>query len=322
MLIEKVKKTIEKYGLLCKGDKVLVGVSGGPDSLTLLFVLNAIKKELKLKLHIAHLDHRLREKSREDAVFVKRIAQKLDLPVTVSTVDIRRRASKGGSVEEIARNSRLGFFLRLAKRIKADKVALAHSFDDQAETVLMRIIRGSGLYGLSAIRPKRKINGTSIIRPLLEISRKEIERYLKTLRIKPRKDPSNRENLFLRNKIRNNLLPLLEKEYNSGIKEVLCNLAESAAIDYDYLHAQAKKTLPKRKQGIRLEKLKKLHPSIQRLALRLSIDKIKGNMRKIDFRHIRELEDLILNRPAGSVVDLPQGISVKKNKSYLSIYKR
>jgi len=320
MLIEKIKETIQKYGLLSKGDKVIVGVSGGPDSLALLFALNRIKNGLKLKLHIAHLDHMLRQDSYKDAVFVKKTAGKLNLPVTVSAINIRRLASKG-SIEEIARNARLEFFLRLAKIIKADKIALAHSFDDQAETVLMRILRGSGLYGLSAIRPKRQIKGVTVIRPLLETSRKEIERYLKMHGIKPRKDPSNSENLFLRNKIRNNLLPLLKEKYNFGIKEVLVNLAESASIDYDYLHRQAEKALPQRKQMFALQKLKKMHPSIRRLALRLSIEKIKGNMRKIDFRHIRELEDLILNRPAGSVVDLPQGISVRKSKSHIFVYK-
>lgn len=320
MLIGKIKKTISKYGLLSTGDRVIIGVSGGPDSLALLFALNRLKNVFGLKLHVAHLDHKLRKKSGEDAAFVKKTAQNLNLPVTIATVDVKRLTDRGGSVEEIARNTRLEFFSRLARKIKADKIALAHNFDDQAETVLMRIIRGSGLYGLSAIRPKREINGTTVIRPLLETSRRDIETYLKALGLKPRKDPSNNENLFLRNKIRNSLLPLLKKNYNPGIREVLCNLAESAATDYGYLYSRAKKTLPKKRQIFQLKKLKEMHPSIRRLTLRLSIEKTKGNMRKIDFRHIREIEDLILRRPAGSIVDLPKGISVKKSKSHISVY--
>jgi tRNA(Ile)-lysidine synthase len=169
--------------------------------------------------------------------------------------------------------------------------------------------------------PKRNIDGYQIIRPLIEARRRDIEAFLRQKKVKPCLDPSNKEDIYFRNKIRNKLLPLLEKEYNKNIKEVLSNMAESAGYDYDYLShiagIAAKRLGPK----IHLDKFLKLHPAVQRLVLRLHIARLKGNTRRIVFQHIREIEDLILNRPSGSVVDLPKGISVIKKKKKLSFYR-
>lgn len=141
MILQKIRETIKKYDLIHKGDKIVVGVSGGPDSVCLLYLLNSLKKELRLSLHIAHLDHMLRRDSYKDAEFVKELALKLKLPVTCAVLNVKELA-KNGSLEEIARNARLGFFFRLADTVKANKIALGHNLDDQAETVLMRILRG------------------------------------------------------------------------------------------------------------------------------------------------------------------------------------
>jgi len=186
--------------------------------------------------------------------------------------------------------------------------------------VLMRIIRGAGLYGLSGILPKRNIFGYQIIRPLIEVRRQEIEGFLKRKKIKPRIDTSNLEDIYFRNRIRNRLLPLLEKEYNKNIKEVLSNMAESVGYDYDYLISVAERTMKGLKTKLNLNKLKRLHPAISRLVLRMSIVRVKGDTRRIVFQHIKELEDLIFNRPVNSIVDLPKGISVVKKKNYLSFY--
>lgn len=322
MILEKVKNTIKKYNLIDKGDKIVIGVSGGPDSVALLYLLNSLKKELKLSIHIAHLDHMLRRDSFRDREFVEKLAKELKTPITCAQINIKGLAKKG-SLEEIARNARLKFFFRVARDIKAAKIALGHNLDDQAETVLMRILRGTGLYGLRGILPKRNIKGYQIIRPLIEIKRKEIEAFLKKRKITPCIDISNLEDIYFRNKIRNRLLPLLKRDYNKNMKELLSNMAESVGQDYAYLSNAAERAMKRlRAAKLNLNKFKKLHPAIQRLVLRLSIQRIKGDIRRITFQHIREIEDLISNRPLNSIVDLPKGVSVIKKKKYLFFYRR
>ena len=299
----------------------MIGVSGGPDSLALLYLLNSYKKDFRLSLHIAHLDHQLRSNSFRDKEFVENLAHKLNLPVTCAKIN-RRALSAKGSLEEIARNLRLGFLCKVAKKIKADKIALGHNLDDQAETILMRILRGTGLLGLSGILPKREISGCEVIRPLIETKRKEIERYLKKKKIKACIDRSNFQDIYFRNRIRNQLLPLLEKKYNKNIKIVLSSLANIASYDYDYLIQAALRKLNKPRKSIKLERYLSLHPAMQRLVLRLNIARLKGDTRRITFKHIQELEDLISNRPLNSIVDLPKGVSVVKKKNSLSFYRR
>ncbi|MCX5703581.1 MAG: tRNA lysidine(34) synthetase TilS [Candidatus Omnitrophica bacterium] len=321
IIVEKVKNTIKKYNLIQQGDKIVVGVSGGPDSVALLFLLYALRNELKITLHIAHLDHMLRKDSHKDKEFVETLAQRLKLPITAAKINVKEIAKKG-SPEEIARNARLGFLFRVAKDTKADKIALAHNLDDQAETVLMRILRGTGLYGLAGILPKRDIAGYQIIRPLIEVRRKEIEAFLKRRKIKPCRDASNLEEVYFRNKIRNKLLPVLEEGYSSNIKEILSNLAESAGIDYDYLYTKASYLIQRFGRRINLKVFLRLHPALQRIVLRLAIARLQGSMRRITFAHIREIEDLILSRPVNSIVDLPKGISVVKKSRSLFFYRR
>jgi tRNA(Ile)-lysidine synthase len=320
MITEKVKKTLKSYDLLAKGDQVVVGVSGGPDSLALLYLLYAFKKEIRLKLYVAHLDHMLRKGSARDVEFVRNICARLKLPFYSTRINVKAFADKG-SLEEIARNCRLGFLFKVAKDVGAKRIALGHNLDDQAETVLMRILRGAGLYGLSGILPKRNIAGFTVIRPLIEVKRKDIEAYLKKKKLKPRRDISNSRDIYFRNKIRNRLLPLLEKGYNKNIKEVLANMAETIAFDYDYLKQVAWRKQKEGSPRISLEKLQKLHPSMRRLILRSAFAGIKGDTRRLTFSHIREIEDLLLNRPQNSIVDLPGRVSVIKKKS-LIFYRR
>ncbi|MCX5712225.1 MAG: tRNA lysidine(34) synthetase TilS [Candidatus Omnitrophica bacterium] len=321
LITDKVKNTIRQNRLISKGDRIIIGVSGGPDSVALLYVLNSLKAELGLKLRVVHLDHTLRKNSQADSEFVKNLAQKLGISAIISRVNVKALAGKG-SIEEIARNQRLKLFSKVARFFKADKVALGHNLDDQAETVLMRLLRGSGLYGLSAIQPKRQINGLTIIRPFLDTRRKDIEKFLKSKKIKSCLDESNLEDIYLRNKIRNTLLPLLERKYNKNIRQVLASLAESSASDYDYLSKVVSKLPEFSKKVFALKRLVKMHPGIRRMLLRNAICRIKGNTRSIGFVHIKELEDLIFNRPTNSIVDLPHGISVCKSVKSLSFYRR
>ncbi|MCX5698741.1 MAG: tRNA lysidine(34) synthetase TilS [Candidatus Omnitrophica bacterium] len=319
--MDKFIETINKYSLIQKGDKILVAVSGGPDSLALLLKLFSLKSKLGLTLHIAHLDHGLRKDSQADALFVKRWGQKLSLPVTIKQL-VGQQIKQKGSLEEFFREERLKFFIQTAKTIKADKIALGHNLDDQAETVLMRLLRGTGLSGLSGISARRVIRGAVFIRPFLETTRCQIDRFLKNRGIKPRVDSTNQEDIFLRNKIRHHLIPLLKHKYNINILKVLANLAQSVSYDYEYLDQAAKRSLKGNPLRLDLKKIVKLHPAILRLKLRQGISCIQGDTRRISFQHIKELEDLIFARPSGSIVDLPKGISVKKSHKILIFFKK
>ena len=321
MILDKVNDTIQKYRLVSKGDKVLVGVSGGPDSVALLYLLNRLGDNFRLKLHVAHFDHMLRKESGKDSRFVKKLCEELKIDFTGAKEKVKKVAGKG-SLEEIARNARLNFLFQTAKKIKADKIALGHNLDDQAETVLMRILRGTGLYGLAGISPKRQLSGFTVIRPLITVSRQEIEAFLRKNKIKARLDTSNLSDLYFRNRIRNHLLPLLEEKYSRNVKTLLANMGESVALDYDYLSSAAERARRNLGKRLNLKRFLRLHPAIQRLILRLHIAKISGSTRKIAFQHIIEIEDLISCRPANSVVDLPKGVSVKKKKGCLFFYKR
>jgi len=327
MIVKKFKKFIQDYNLIEKNDKIVVGVSGGPDSVALLYLLNGLRKEFSLTLHIAHLDHGLRKDSYKDREFVEELSKKLKLPITISQVNLKE-LPKRASIEEMARNARLEFLFKVAKEIKANKIALGHNLDDQAETVLMRILRGSGLYGLCGILPKRKLYGFTIIRPLLGITRREINAYLKRKKIEVRQDYTNLKDIYLRNRIRNRLFPILEKEYNKNIKNILVNMAESIGYDYAYLLKLAKNVFLKKAKILKgkiefnLKEFLKLEPALKRMLIRLGIEKLKGNLRRLEFRHIKEIEDLLFRRPTNSIVDLPQGILITKTKSKLVISSR
>ncbi len=330
-LMKKVRGTIKRYNLLTVSDRVVVGVSGGPDSVALVLLLSSLKREFKLNLHIAHLDHCLRKDSCRDQEFVRLLAQRLKLPFISGKINIRRLCGRG-AIEETAREQRLKFLFGAAKHTGADKIALGHNRDDQAETVLMRLIRGAGLSGLGSILPKRNFGRWIIIRPLIETPREVIDSYLKRRKIKPREDSSNKDNIYFRNHIRNCLIPELIKNYNPNIKEVLANTAQVTACDYDYLKKAALKALNrlKKQPGVKLNassrldlsKLSGLHPAIQRLVLRFCISEVKGTTRRLTFKHIKEIEDLLLYRPVNSIVDLPEGVSVLKSKKYLCVYQK
>jgi tRNA(Ile)-lysidine synthase len=319
VIIDTVKNTIKKYGLLQKYETILIGISGGPDSVCLLYILNSLKQDLKLKLHAVHIDHMLRKDSKKDLEYVQDLCNRLKIPLKSARINVQSLAQKG-SLEEAARNVRLDFFFKTAKVIKADAVALGHNLDDQAETVLMRILRGSGLAGLSGILPKRNILGFQVIRPLIEVKRREIETFLKKRRIKARIDSTNSEDIYFRNRIRHKLLPLLEKEYNGNIKELLANMAESVALDYDYLAQATEKIAKNSKTRFSLNKLGSLHPALKRLIFRSAIAALKGDTRRLTFQHIREIEDLLLNRPSGSIVNLPRNVCARKKKNCLEFY--
>jgi len=322
-MIQSCVKTIEKYRLISKNDKLILGVSGGADSVCLLYLLFSLRKKYNLSLCVAHIDHGIRKNSNQDLNFVKNICLKLSVPFFSKRIKTSTFLS-----EQDARNIRFDYFAQLANKIKINKVALGHNLDDQAETILMRIIRGSGLQGLSGILPKRSINKLTIIRPLLETSRLEIEKYLNTLKTGFVTDSTNKTLLYLRNRVRNILLPCLAK-YNPRIKESLNSLAQNSSLDYEFLETYALKTLKKVKTNknsrtaskLSLKKLIKLHPAILGMILRFAYKETKGDLKRLTYQHLKELNDLIFNRPVNSIVHLPAKISVKKLKKSICFVK-
>ncbi len=209
MLLTKVKETIRKYALLNPGDRVLVAVSGGPDSVCLLGVLQALAKDLDLTLHIAHLDHMFRGKeSADEALFVAELAKKLGIPSTIEKFDVPAYClERGLSPQAGAREVRYDFLQRVSKTTGASHIATGHTANDQAETFLMRLIRGAGASGLSAIPPARD----NIIRPLIEATRDEVLEYLKETGLAFVTDPSNAKPVYTRNRIRLEVLPILQR---------------------------------------------------------------------------------------------------------------
>ncbi len=234
--------TVRRYSMIDYGDGVVVGVSGGPDSVALLYFLNSIASRYSLKLHIAHLNHMIRGAGAdEDERFVEKLACSLGIPITVERVDVPRLARQlGGAIEDAGRDARYGLYRKICVERGFSRAAVAHHADDQAETVLMRILRGAGLRGLAGIPPTRELGEhVTVIRPLIEVSRLQIEQYCEKRGLATRTDPTNVDTQYFRNKVRCELLPLLEREYNSNIRAGLARLARLAALDEQYLEKQA-----------------------------------------------------------------------------------
>jgi tRNA(Ile)-lysidine synthetase-like protein len=233
-------------GLLRPADRVVVGVSGGPDSLCLLDLLHGLAPEHGLQLHVAHLDHGLRAEAAADADFVRRQAELRGLPYHSEAVDVGAQASVcKQSLEAAARDARYAFLGRVGRHVDATRAAVAHTADDQAETVLMHLLRGAGMRGLRGMRAESVI-GTSVIgelasgqlrliRPLLQVSRAEVMSYCAEHNLAPRYDSSNLDSRFFRNRVRNELLPIL-LTYNPNVRGVLGRTAEVVAGDYELLH--------------------------------------------------------------------------------------
>lgn len=233
MLRENILKTIRKYNLIDKGDKIVVGVSGGPDSICLLHILYELKTILDCELFVAHVNHSLREVADSETQYVQNTCKKLKIECFVKKTDILKLAKeqKKGT-EEVGRNVRYEFFNEILEKTGSNKIATAHNCSDKAETVILNILRGSGVAGLKGIEINRD---NKYIRPLLETTREEIEKYCDENNLFPKIDESNSQNIYNRNKVRNKVIPYIKKEFNQNIIKTINRLSEVATEENEFM---------------------------------------------------------------------------------------
>jgi tRNA(Ile)-lysidine synthase len=318
----KVEKYIKSNNLLQTGNTVIVGVSGGADSIALLDVLHSLK-ELRLRLVIAHLDHMLRgDDSDADAAFVRKIAGKYDLPFEMQSIDVNQLSKRNRlSLEEAGRVARHALFDQIFSKYEADTVALGHHADDQAETILMRLLRGAGATGLCGISPK---SADKYVRPLLCVSREDIEDYLRKKNLSFRNDASNSDIRFLRNRIRHELIPYLET-YNPSFRDRLVTTADILSADESLLESltdQAfRRVAPIEDDGVIID-LPALLSEVQGLRFRIyrkAIHNAKGDLTHITFKHLQQIDDLALSMKPNTDMELPGQLLVTKSYRTMSV---
>ena len=270
-LVKKIQNTNFQNGLFKNDAKIVVGVSGGPDSVCLLDVFHKLKKKYPLQIIVAHVNYGLRgDDSEKDEQFVTKLCQKYAIPLKVIRPEIRAK----NNLEEKLRDLRYAFFEKIRKEEDFDLIATAHNLDDQAETFLMRLLRGSGTSGLRAMSLKRG----NLIRPLLNITRREIIEYLKLNKLRYRIDKTNRQPIFLRNKIRLKLIPYLEKNYNLRIKERL--FATAAALEEDYQALEEiREGLAPKSENLSCKQLLEVPVAIQKRIILEALQKISQDER-------------------------------------------
>ncbi|MGD2295191.1 MAG: tRNA lysidine(34) synthetase TilS [Candidatus Aminicenantes bacterium] len=293
MLLDKVKETVRRYSLFSPKERILIASSGGPDSTALLYLLGEIQEEWSLTLALAHFNHKLRRSAEDDEFFVRQTADSLSLPVFVGHEDVRAfSAANRLNLEEAGRQLRYGFLKETAQREGYTKIAVGHTMNDQAETFFMRLIRGSGLPGLSGIFP---VLDGQIVRPLIQTQRPEIEAYLKKIKAEYRVDESNFDRRFLRNRIRNELLPFFQKEFDphiiSRIGKVTSVLQEDEKVLRELADKEARKAIVQQGGEIFLDcrSLSNLPVGIARRLVRAYIAAVKGDLRKISFEDIESV---------------------------------
>jgi tRNA(Ile)-lysidine synthase len=332
---KKVLAFINTHRLLVPGDRVLVAVSGGPDSVALLQLLYELREELESHLEVAHLQHGIRgAEAQADARFVSELAAQMELPFHLKELNLLKikSAAGKGNLEALARNERYRFFAAVAEERRLGKVATAHTQDDQAETALMWFLRGSGLRGLGGMSPAHRLTGTTIepgrrlivIRPLLDVSRAQIEEYLNEKRLAFRIDRSNQDLSFLRNWIRLELIPRLKEKMDRNLSSRLAQQARLIREEDELLDELAKAGLGEARnaEGMDRGSLLKHREAMQRRLLRLWIEETRGHLRGLDFQHVEALLDLIKAGPSQSRLPIPGGWELIREYETLRLEKR
>jgi tRNA(Ile)-lysidine synthase len=341
ILISKIRKACAAHKMFAAGDTVACAVSGGPDSVAMLHGLLELKDTLGISLAVAHLDHGFRDESAAEAGFVRRMAESLDLPFYTEKARLTERlAGQSVNRQAAAREARYDFLNRAADKLKANKIAVAHTADDQAETVLMRLIRGSGTTGLAGIPPVRAVDSPggrggrllSVVRPLIYATRREVESYLSENNITSVTDPSNLKNMYLRNRIRLELLPVLAT-YNPNVLDALARTAELSRADEEYLEGRAREMMEsiivrREKDGragsrlieLSLDDFDKLPEALRRRVVRLAVEDVKGDALGLSYGHVADAARDIYEGPTGRRVDLPGGVRFERSYKKLLIY--
>jgi len=316
--IDKVRLNISRYRLLALGDRLLVGVSGGADSVALLLALYELRHDLGFEIVVGHFNHALRKSAARDQSFVSGLTGRLGLRFVTETN--RKKVPQKGSVEEFARDCRYDFLLRSAKRVRAESIALAHTQDDLAETVIMRILRGTGLAGLRSMTFKSSRQKVAIIRPLLNISRSEVEGFLKKKKIGFVHDPTNNSLEFTRNKVRLKLIPYLEKHFAPDTKERLAILADSAALDYAFLEGTLEKVLYRvtERGAILSAPFSRQHPAMRRMVLRSLLERFRPGGQALSLKHIDLIDKFITSSVKGEMF-LPGGVRFIKKQNKIKL---
>ena len=309
-MFKKVLETITKYNLIESGDKIVLGVSGGPDSICMLEILNSLKNQLNFEIVVAHVNHGLRENATIDEQYVENYCKKLDLKYYVLKVNLKElaKANKLG-LEETGRKVRYDFFDEVLEKTGSNKIAIAHNKNDRVETIILNILRGSGVLGLKGI----EVKNNKYIRPLLEIDRKEIEEYCSSNNIEPRIDESNFENEYSRNKVRNVVLPYIKEEFNPNIIETITRFSDIVSEENEFLEKETKKEYQnilikeinlqenvynKEEESIIILDLKKfntLDTVLKKRIILYAIKKIFGSTKNIEKIHLEDIIKLCNN---------------------------
>lgn len=327
----RVKATIEQHGLLSPGETVVVGVSGGVDSLCLLALLRELAPEYGVALHVGHLNHLLREEACDEAARVQALCATWSIPCTVGAVDVRAVAqTQRLSLEEAARKARYRYLGTLAREVGANAVAVGHQADDQAETVLMHLLRGAGLSGLRGMQPLTWLDAAELrsdevdleqssprirlIRPLLGVWRQELQAYADATGLEPVSDVSNSDHTFFRNRLRHELLPVLET-YNPKIRDVLCRTAEALAGDHELLEravqdAWVRTVVASDTNMVQYDRARLLFegPGMQRALVRRGVQWLRSSVRDLSWSHVAGALAVLHEGNVGARATLPGGL--------------
>jgi tRNA(Ile)-lysidine synthetase-like protein len=318
---------IQRLQLLPAGETVVVAVSGGPDSLALLHLLREYQAELDITLHVATLDHGLRADSAEDAEFVRQTATVWGLPVTVGSSDVAELArSRGDGLEAAARQARYRFLAEVAREVGARRVVTAHHAGDQAETVLMHLLRGAGMQGLqgmSSCGPLPYAPELLLVRPLLTSTRAQLEAYCHAHDLQPRQDQTNLEVDYLRNRLRLEVLPYLQ-QINPQIEHALTRLAEIIAVDHNYLnaelerHTEAHMRFDSERGYIERDAFRELHPALQRRCIYRAVEEIQPDSES-GYEHILHAVEVGMHGQIGALAQMPGGVHLRVDYQHLVI---
>ncbi|MBQ9659429.1 MAG: tRNA lysidine(34) synthetase TilS [Clostridia bacterium] len=311
---EKVLETIQKYNLIEAENKVILGVSGGPDSLFMLDILNKLKSKLNFEIVVAHVNHMIREEANSEEEFVKEFCKKINVKFYSKRIDVINYANNNKiGTEEAGRKVRYDFFNEVLKLEKANKIAIAHNKNDKVETIIMHLLRGCGVSGLQGINPKNN----NVIRPIIEIERTQIEEYCEKNKLDPRIDKSNFENVYTRNKIRNIVLPYIKSEFNPNIIDTVTRLSEVITEENLFLE---KLTIQNYNDilvnttadeiQLDLKKFNNLETVLKNRIILYAISKLRGGTQGIEKIHIKDIIKLCQNNIGNKQLSPQKGLKI------------